>query len=191
MAVKTKSVTLVAVMGALGNALFIVSQSMVRWGSQVSLDLSHIATFVAAIYGGPSLGLVTGLLVGMGPGIYYGFLDSLGFLGLIGLPVGKAITGFSTGLLSRRLGVGEGSSLKAAVAVLLGYVPECIYTVFFFKVLVAVFLPAIAGYLVAFLTPILVKAWVEVVLMSAYVGALAGNRGFTEFMRRHFAVESA
>ncbi|RLI31194.1 hypothetical protein DRO48_01425 [Candidatus Bathyarchaeota archaeon] len=187
MSVKTKSLALIASMGALGNALFILSQSMMRWGSQVALDLSHMGTLVAAVYGGPILGLLTGLVVGVGPGIYYGFMDSLGLLGLFGLPIGKAITGFSVGLIAKRLGVsGEGSSLKAVLATLVGYVPECLYTIFFFKVLVAVFLPAIAGFLIAFLVPILIKAWIEMVLMSVYIGALVGNAGFTRFVQRHF-----
>ena len=176
-----------AMMGALGNVLFFISQALFKWG-QVALDLSHIGTLIAAVYGGPQLGMLVGILVGIGTGVYFGFLGgALGFLGLLGLPIGKAMTGIAVGALARWLRVGrrERSSIITVLAVLLGYIPECIFTIFFFKVLVALLLPAIASYLLAFLAPILVKAWIEVIFMAFYMGALVGNNGFSNFIKQY------
>ena len=153
------------------------------------MDFSHIGTLIAALYGGPWVGLLAGILVGFGTGIYFGFLGgSLGFLGLIGLPLGKAMTGFTVGLLAKRLNIDEGrqSSLFTILVVLLGYLPECLFTVFFFNVLVVIFLPTVAQYLVAALVPILIKAWIEIAVMSFYVGTLSGNKGFSNYIRQHF-----
>lgn len=183
-----------AMMGALGNILFFISQALFKWG-QVALDFSHIGTLIAAVYGGPKLGMLVGLLVGIGTGIYFGFIGgALGFLGLLGLPIGKAMTGISVGALARWLRVGlregssitvKGSSIITIITVLLGFVPECIFIIFFFKVLVVLFLPAVAGYLLAFLTPILIKAWIEIIVMAFYMGALVGNNGFSNFVKQY------
>ncbi|MEM3609120.1 MAG: hypothetical protein QXV87_02080, partial [Candidatus Bathyarchaeia archaeon] len=73
-------------MAALGNVMFIVSQTIFKT-TQIALDLSHIGTLIAAVYGGPLTGFVAGLLVGIGPGIYFGYFGgSLGLLGAFGLP---------------------------------------------------------------------------------------------------------
>jgi len=181
------SVAFAALMGALGNALFVLSQSLFTVG-QVALDLSHVATFISAIYGGPWLGCVVGVLVGVGTGIYFGYVGgSLGLLGLVGLPTGKALTGITAGFLSRLAGGSQGvlQSRKAVAVVLASYVPECLFTVVFFRALVPLFLPPeVAAFLVPLLTPILVKAWIEISFIAVLMGALAGNRGFVEFIQR-------
>jgi len=186
---RAKVVAFVAMMGALGNALFALSQSLFTIG-QVALDLSHVATFISAIFGGPLLGGVVGILVGLGTGLYFGFIGgSLGFLGLVGLPVGKALTGVTAGFLSRALGEGDQpSSRRTALIVILSYVPECLFTAFFFLVLVPAFLPGdLAAFLASLLVPILVKAWIEIAFMAVLVGALAGNKGFVDFIEGFLA----
>ncbi|HDI00886.1 MAG TPA: hypothetical protein ENF78_00420 [Candidatus Bathyarchaeota archaeon] len=186
---RAKVVAFVALMGALGNALFVLSQSVFTIG-QVALDLSHVATFISAIFGGPLLGGVVGVLVGLGTGLYFGFIGgSLGLLGLIGLPVGKALTGVTAGFLSRALSNNASpSSRRTFLVVLVSYVPECIFMVFFFLVLVPTFLsPDVAAFLVPLLTPILAKAWIEIAFMAFLMGALAGNKGFVDFVRGFLA----
>lgn len=175
-----KALVFVAMMGALGNGLFVVSQTIFAWG-QVALDLSHVGTLMAAIYGGPLMGLLTGVLVGIGPGIYFGYLTptgGLGFLGFLALPIGKAIAGVTTGALAKGFGIDKrrGASLIAILAVVLGYVPECIFTIFFFWSL------EMTGLLV-FILP---KAWLEMVFMGFYMGALVGNTGFSNFAKQYF-----
>ena len=183
-----KNLIFTIMMGALGNVLFLLSETVLSWG-QIALDISHIGTLIAALYGGPIAGLIAGLLVGLGPGLYFGYIGgSLGLLGLVCLPVGKALTGFFAGLLARWLKVERraSSSLMTIPIVLMGYVPECIFTVFFFKVLVAILLPFAAQFLIPFLVPILIKAWIEMGIMSFFMAALIGNNGFSDFVRQHF-----
>jgi len=184
-----KTLIFTAVMGSLGNSLFVLSQTVLNWG-QVTLDLSHVGTFIAAIYGGPLAGLVAGLIVGVGPGLYYGYLGgSLGLIGLLGLPIGKALSGISVGLLAKWLKIGNRrfSSLLAVLIIIIGYVPECIFTIFIFKVLVAIFLPLAAPFLIPVLVPILIKAWIEITIMGFFMGALTGNTGFSNFIRQYFS----
>jgi hypothetical protein len=172
-----------AVMVALANILAALSIGLTRVG-QVGLDLSSIAVFVAAIYGGPFLGLLVGLLGGVVAGVNFGLLGGLSWLGLIGLPVGKALTGFTTGGLYKVFNVTRRShrSLLTIPLVLLGYVPEFLFTIVFFLVLVPYLLGPAPWLTMGLLISILAKAWLETILMSAFMGALAGNMGFTTFI---------
>jgi thiamine transporter ThiT len=192
----SKKVVFVALMAALGNVMFVASQTVFKT-TQIALDLSHVGTLIAAIFGGPWIGLATGLLVGIGPGLYFGYIGgSLGLLGLIGLPVGKALTGLTVGYMGRIFKVGESkySSWKIVPLTLLGYVPEAIFTAFYFESLMVLLLPDVATFFISIfgsldvlVISILMKGWVEMALMSVFMGALIGNNGFADFMRQHFA----
>jgi hypothetical protein len=178
-------------MAALGNVMFVFSQTIFKTG-QIALDLSHIGTLIAAVYGGPWTGLLAGLLVGVGPGFYFGYLGgTLGLLGLIGLPIGKALTGFTVGHLARffKIENTKYASWKIVLVTLLGYIPEAIFTVVFFEVFVVILLPDVAAYLgpmQAFVISIMIKAWLEMAILSFIMGALVGNNGFSTFMRQNF-----
>jgi len=50
-------------MAALGNTLSALSIGLTKVG-QIGLDLSHIATFIASVYGGPVMGFLIGLVGG-------------------------------------------------------------------------------------------------------------------------------
>ncbi|MHA2406103.1 MAG: hypothetical protein ACXACH_05055, partial [Candidatus Hermodarchaeia archaeon] len=99
----TKTIVYVAVMAALGTAVAILTINLVHLGyAQISLDLSHLGSFMVAIPGGGILGAIAGALVGIYPGIAFGYIwGSLGIVGLIGLPVGKAMTGFTSGVVQK------------------------------------------------------------------------------------------
>jgi len=182
-------VAFIAMMGALGNALFMLSQFVFTMG-QVALDLSHIATFISALYGGPELGTLVGILVGIGTGFYFGFVGgSLGLPGLLGLVAGKAMTGFTAGVISSFLRKNKGfqtlSSRKVAILIPISYIPECLFTVAFFLALVPLFFPPDkAAFFASLLAPILIKAWIEIGFMAALMGALAGNKGFLDFVEK-------
>ncbi len=186
---KARVISFIAMMGALGNTLSVVSIGLTKAG-QVGLDLSHVATFIAAIYGGPYIGFLTGLIGGFSAGIYFGPLSGLAWLGLIGLPFGKALTGLTTGFLYKMLKVNQTShpSLSTIPIVLLGFVPECLFTIFYFTVLVPYFFEWIS---IPLLITILVKAWSEIAVMSALMGALSGNDGFRNFMNKFLAVRKS
>jgi LytS/YehU family sensor histidine kinase len=187
----TKQIAFAAVMSALGLLLSAISINIAPIFSAVgqggaALDFSHIATFIAAIYGGPFLGAIVGFLGGIYAGYYFGFvMGSLGLLSLIGLPLGKALTGLVTGFLYRKLRISESSrpSMLTVPIVLMSYIPECIYTIIYFYYLV----PYFYGFSMAFMIPIVIsKAWVEITIMSFLMGALAGNKGFNNFVSSAF-----
>ena len=183
-----KQISFIAMMSALGLLLSGISLNAAPILSAVSgeggaaLDLSHIATFVAAVFAGPYIGGVVGFLSGIYSGYYFGYvMGSLGLLSLIGIPFGKALTGLAAGFLYKRLKVSRSSrsSTLTIPVILISYVPECIFTVFYFLRLVLY----VYGSAMAFMIPIIIpKAWIEIFLMSLFMGALVGNAGFREFI---------
>ncbi len=182
----TKKLAFAIMMGALGNVLFLISYYTGQISSGIALDLSLIGVFIAGFYGGPITGLITGLIAGILPGVMYGPLGTGGALGLIGLPVGKALTGLTIGLLSKGLKIQQRTrqSLITVPATLLAYVPEGIFTFVYFSFL----LPLVMGTALsmAVITTILLKATVEVTVMSIIMAALSGNKGFKDFVTAYF-----
>ena len=152
-----KRVALVASMAALGNVLAFVSMGVAPIiGTQVALDLSHVATLIVAMYCGPYYGLVTGALVALAPYYQFGVLGAYGpLLGLLILP-GKGLTGLFMGFLARRL--------RPFVSVLLSFIPECIYTYVFTKYVTLIVLNFSLPDPVIF--AILTKGWLEIAIMA-------------------------
>jgi riboflavin transporter FmnP len=176
-----------ATMGALGNVLFLISFHLGPIAQGVALDLSLIPVFIVALYGGPAVGFLTGLLVGILPGIYFGPLGTGSWLGLIGLPIGKALTGLTAGLLCKIFSVHQKrrKSILTVPLVLVSYIPECIFTVFYFVGLLPYFIGSGGVGILAFVLP---KAWAEIVFMSLLMAALMGNHGFNSFIANFFTV---
>lgn len=183
-----KLTSFIAIMGALGNLLSALSIMIAPISEQVAFDFSHVATFIAALYGGPAVGALTGFIGGFAPAVLFGYVR--GQLGIFGftIPLGKAITGLTVGLLSRVFKPFERSysSVSVILAILLGYIPEAFYTVYVFKSLIPFFVPAMA-FLAAALVPILIKAWFEMVILGFFMAALFGNQGFTSFVKKFFS----
>lgn len=181
----SKAIAFMALMGALGNILFLISFHLGPIAPGVALDLSLITTFIAAFYGGPLIGFLTGLFVGVFPGIYFGPLGHGSWLGLIGLPIGKSLTGLTAGLLCKGFNVNQRrhNSILAVPLVLVSYVPECIFTVIYFVTLLPYFIGGGGPAILAFVLP---KAWAEIVFMSFFMAALVGNRGFSSFIANFF-----
>jgi len=190
----SRKTAFVAIMTALGTLLSGITLNVAPILSAVSsgalagaaLDFSHVATFIAAIFGGPYIGALVGFLSGVYAGYYFGYvIGSLGLLSLIGVPIGKAITGFVAGFLYKKLKVGSSSrpSTLTVPVVLVSYIPESLYTVLYFLYLV----PYFYAYAMTFMIPIVIpKGWIEITIMSLLMGALVGNKGFSEFMKQHF-----
>jgi uncharacterized membrane protein len=186
-----KQTAFVAMMSALGLLLSAISLNVAPLLTAVgqsgaALDLSHIATFIAAIFGGPYVGAMVGFLSGIYSGYYFGYvMGSLGVLSLIGVPFGKALTGLTAGFLYKRLKINN-SSRPSTITIpitLISYIPECIYTIFYFLYIVLY----VYGAAMSFMIPIVIpKAWIEITVMSIIMGALAGNIGFKEFILRFF-----
>jgi len=182
MRLSSKTITFISLMGALGNILFIISNYIGNIIPGVSVDLSHIPTFIASLYGGPSIGFLTGLLVGVLPGIQYGPLSPYGsWATLILLPLGKSLTGLTAGFLAEVLKVNRKKyrSLIIFPLVLASYVPECIYTILYFIILLPFFTGSGSLGILAYVLP---KAWVEIIFMGIFMAALKGNDGFNIFI---------
>jgi hypothetical protein len=177
-----KNTSLALMMGALGTALFAISYYAGPIAPSIAFDFSLIGVLIAAFYGGPTIGFVTGLFAGILPGIMFGPLGTGGIFGLIGLPFGKALTGVTAGFIAKGVKFGQKprSSMLAIPSTFLAYIPESIFTWGYF-----VFLLQFEVGTSVFLT-ILAKALVEIAIMSVFMAALIGNAGFNSFVRAHF-----
>jgi hypothetical protein len=172
----SKLIAYIAIMAALGNTLAVLSTSVVKFGwSQVALDLSHLGTFLAAIPGGAFIGCITGALIGIYPALYFGPLGMLGILGVTLIP-GKAMTGLFSGLVQRYL-------KRPFLSVVIGYVPESLFTIWVFMGLV----PLIGiVFPVAAVFAILVKAWIEILFMAFVMESVFLSRGIVQMLRTIF-----
>jgi thiamine transporter ThiT len=189
---RSKSVALVGIMGALGNVLALISISIGSIPSpvagQVSWDLSNLAVAIVALYAGWRLGLLTGLVAGFVPGMMYGFVvGQLGILGVLGIMFGKGLTGLTIGLLGKASGIHikKRSSFLAIPIVLVGYIPEFIFTVFFFVTMLPFFIPGAGAWAPLLVSSIAIKAWAEMIIISFFMSALIGNRGFSNFIDQY------
>ncbi|MHC1628394.1 MAG: hypothetical protein ACXQTI_06165 [Candidatus Nezhaarchaeales archaeon] len=187
-----KIAALIGLMGALGNALFAISAPLLSWTGGaigISLDLSHIGTIIAAIFGGPIAGFLTGLIVGLLPGVWFGFIvGGAGALALLCLPIGKALTGLTVGALSGIFKVpqrSKGRSLLTLASTLLGYIPEMLFTMLYFMYLVPIFVGFEMA--IAFMIPIIIKAWIEMGVIGLFTASLVGNQGFIGVVEKYFA----
>lgn len=160
----TKSVALMASMAALGNVLAFISMYVGSFHPQVALDFSHLATAIVAVYMGPAMGMFTGALVGLAPYYYFGVLGWLGpFLGFVGFFLGKALSGLFFGLLARRM--------RPLIAIILGYIPECLWIYAVLRILTRLLLPVqiAAAFTDAVIVLVLMKSWVEIVIIGIVV----------------------
>jgi hypothetical protein len=169
-------------MGALGTALFGISYYIAPIAPSLAFDFSLIGVFVAGYYGGPKIGFLTGLIAGILPGIMFGPLGTGGIFGLIGLPFGKALTGMMAGLLSSTLKIGKKNqpSILAIPSTFIAYIPESLFTWGYFVLLLGTTVGT------AVFSTVLVKALLEVGIMSVVMAALLRNNGFSCYVRSHF-----
>lgn len=182
----TKKLTLALMMGALGNVLFILSYVTGQIAPGVALDFSLIGVFIAGLYGGPAVGLTAGAIAGILPGIMFGPMGTGGVLGLIGLPIGKALTGLTIGLLGKGLNLHQRAhaSIITIPTTIAAYVPEAIFTYVYFSYLLLLFLNQQVG--TTIIITIMIKALIEVVIMSFIIAALIDNKGFNDFIKANF-----
>jgi len=185
-----KKLTLSIMMGALGNVLFLLSYVVGQIAPGVSFDFSLIAVLIAGLYGGPVAGLTAGAIAGLLPGLMYGPLGTGGVLGLIGLPVGKALTGLTIALLVRIVNLHQRNhaSIITVPTVIASYIPEGVFTYIYFSYLLPLFMEQQIG--TAIIATIMIKAIIEVVIMSFIMAALIGNKGFNDFIKTHFVKTS-
>jgi riboflavin transporter FmnP len=182
----SKGISFIAVMAALGNVLSFISIQLSPIIPQIplgpinfslALDFSHLATFIAALVGGPVIGGLVGLVGGSVAAFQFGFSQG-NILSGICLPIGKAMTGIAAGLLFKRLSSGK---VKMILGTVLSYIPEGVFTALIFIYLYPAFYGFPQALAVVVAAQILVKAFVEMLIMGAILSFLASNRGFKAF----------
>ena len=189
----TKTIALVAIMGALGNllAFFTIAPTI---SSQIGLDFSNLPVLIVGLAAGPVAASATGFIAGITPSIFFGFVGgSLGFLGF-STSIGKALFGLFAGFLFRSLRPTQrkyGTLLAIPISVL-SFIPEAIWIYVVFSALVFIFLPSdVASFLTTLAVPIILKGFVETTVMGFFMSALSGHVGFKSFMERYFSVKFA
>jgi len=190
----SKRLTFIAMMAALGNVLSFISIKLAPLVPSIplgppsfslALALSHLSTFIAALFGGPVGGGRTALIGCSVAAGEVGFSQGT-FIPGFGLPVGKALTGITAGLLMRRLGVGDKRGMMV-VSTVVSYIPEGIVTYLIFMYLFPLFIPNSVFWVAALTVQVLVKAVIEMVVMGILLSAMLGNQGFTQYVRGSFS----
>lgn len=189
----SRNLVFIAMMAALGNVLSAISIRLspivpsIPLGPvsvSLALDLSHMTTFIAALYGGPIVGGMTGLIGGIVAAFEFGFSKGNIVTGL-GLPLGKAMTGMAAGLVMGRMNL-DRNKLMMVISTVVSYIPEGVFTAFLFIFLFPPLfgLPSIV--VSAIVTQIIVKAFVEMVVMGLVLTGITGNQGFTDYVKGFF-----
>ena len=189
-----KRLTFIAMMAALGNVLSFISIKLAPLmptiplgptSFSLALDLSHLSTFIAALFGGPAVGGLTALIGSLVAAFEFGF--SMGnFITGFGLPLGKTLTGLTAGILMRRLVV-DRSRVMMVVSTVVSYIPEGIVTYIIFMYLFPLFIPGSSFWVAAMTVQVLVKAEIEMVVMGVLLAALIDNQGFTQLIKGYFS----
>lgn len=186
----SKKLTFVALMAALGNVLSYLSIRLTPLMPSIplgpvnvsmALDLSHVATFIAAFFGGPTIGGITAMIAGLVAAFEFGFSQGNLLTGFL-LPIGKALTGVAAGLLLTKLNVDRDRKMMLVITVL-SYIPEGALTAFLFIRIYPVVYGMPTFIATAIAVQILVKAFVEMIVMGVILMSLTGNEGFTGYIR--------
>ncbi len=190
----SKTLAFAATMAALGNALSFLSIQLTPLAPSIplgpvtvslALDLSHLSTFIASLFGGPVVGGLTGLLSGLVAAFEFGFSQGNVVTG-IGLPLGKAMTGVAAGYVFRLLNA-EGSPIRLVASTVASYVPEALLTLALFRYVLPVVAGLPAGLATAIAFQIVVKAFFEMILLGLILVGLTGNAMFSDLSQRYFA----
>jgi LytS/YehU family sensor histidine kinase len=183
----TKKLAFAIMMGALGNVLFLISYYAGPITQGVALDFSLIGVFIAGLYGGPVAGAISGIIAGVMPGVMFGPMGNGGALGLIALPLGKALTGITSGFLGQGLKLQQRAhaSIVTIPTVIVSYLPEGVFTYAYFSFLLPYFIGGEAMG-TAVIAAVMIKAFVEIAVISIIMAALIGNTGFNTFIRAHY-----
>ena len=160
--VNSKSLMFIAIMASLGNVLSFITMQLTPIAPNIplgpvtvsiALDISHLTTFIAAIYGGPTIGAITGAVGGLVAAFQFGFSQGNIVTG-VGLPVGKALTGLTAGYVFNWLRETRYSNIISAV---ISYIPESILTYVLFKYLLPITTGIPVGIAVTISIQIIVK----------------------------------
>lgn len=191
MELKSKQISFIAIMAALGNVLSFITINMAPLmpnfpGTNISmaLDLSHLSTFIASLYGGPIVGGLTGLIGGAVAAFEFGFSKGNMVAG-IGLPIGKALTGIAAGILFKKLDVTV-TKIYSLIVTVMSYIPEGIFTYFLFVYLYPIFIGLSVELVTSIAISILTKAFLEMIAMGIILIGLFSNQAFLKYLQNYF-----
>ena len=191
MELKSKQLSFIAIMAALGNVLSFITINMAPFmpnfpGTNISmaLDLSHLSTFIASLYGGPLVGGLTGLVGGAVAAFEFGFSKGNMVAG-IGLPIGKALTGIAAGIIFKKLDVTV-NKIYSLVVTVISYIPEGIFTYFLFVYLYPIFIGLSVELVTSIAISILTKAFLEMIAMGIILIGLFSNQAFLKYLQNYF-----
>jgi hypothetical protein len=90
---------------------------------------------------------------------------------------GKSLTGITAGLLARKL--------RPGLATLVGYVPEAVFTFFYFEWVAPFFLgPKVGAYVMTLIVPVLAKAWLEMIVIAVVMELIRRQHILSRLMPR-------
>jgi hypothetical protein len=187
----SKNLMFIAIMAALGNVLSFITMQLTPIVPNIplgpisvslALDISHLTTFIASIYGGPIVGGLTGAVGGIVAAFEFGFSQGNIVTG-IGLPLGKAMTGIAAGYVFKRIKEIQFANIIAAI---ISYIPEAILTYVLFKYLLPLATGIPVGIAVAISVQIIVKAFIEMIILGSLLTWLSSNLGFRSFAEGFF-----
>lgn len=190
---RSKQLILAAMMAALGNILSFLSIQLAPFMPNIpvgpiqvslALDLSHLATFIAALMGGPLVGGLTGLVGGSIAAFEFGFSQGNIITGF-GLPLGKALTGVAAGFLFSRI-VPE-STGKGVLGTALSYIPEAVLTLLLFRFLLPLYISMdLVGMFTLLGVQIVIKAFFEMAILGFLLVSINKNSGFQSYKNNYF-----
>lgn len=187
----SKNLMFIAIMAALGNMLSFITTQITPFAPNIplgpvtvslALDISHLTTFIAAMFGGPIVGGMTGAVGGLVAALEFGFSKGNIVTG-IGLPVGKALTGITAGYVFKWI---KESKYSTYLSTVISYVPEAVLTYVLFKYLLPTATGIPVGLAVAISIQIIVKAFIEMVILGGLLNWLTENQGFKGFIEGYF-----
>jgi thiamine transporter ThiT len=189
--VNSKSLMFIAIMASLGNVLSFITMQLTPIAPNIplgpvsvsiALDISHLTTFIAAMYGGPAIGAITGAVGGLVAAFQFGFSQGNIVTG-IGLPVGKALTGLTAGYVFNWF---KESRSPNVISAMVSYIPEAILTYVLFRYLLPVTTGIPVGIAVALSFQIITKAFIEMVILGVMLTGLTGNTSFRGLLEGYF-----
>jgi hypothetical protein len=189
---KSKALVFAAIMAALGNVLSFLSIQLAPILPNISLgpvsvslalDLSHLSTFIAALFGGSVIGSVTGLVGGLVAAFEFGFSKGNLVTGF-GLPLGKALTGLTAGYIFKVLYFD--SNIRMIASTMTAYIPEGVLTVILFRYLLPWYISMPRGIATAISLQIVAKAFIEMIILGVIMVSLTSNLGFRSYLENYF-----
>jgi len=189
---ESKSLIFAAMMASLGNALSFLSTQLAPITPNIplgpiqvslALDFSHLSTFIAALFGGPLVGGLTGLVGGLVAAFEFGFSKGNLVTGF-GLPLGKALTGITAGLLFSKLYDSTGT--RMIITTLVSYIPEGLLTLVLFRFLLPWYIALPKSVATTIGVQIVIKAFIEMIILGVLLIVINNNLGFQSYVKSYF-----